>query len=323
MKRNIIVDNRWQGNHGIGRYAREVVSRLPESRVTLYNDGNPLSIVDTVTAATRNLGSISYSPGYNFFNANPSRSIVTIHDLLHLEFPRYRSIRNSAYYNCLIRPICRKAPFVFTVSNISRSILAEWAKINPERIIVTGNGISDNFCLEGEKFQPDYPYFLHVGNYKPHKNVALLIEAFGKAQLPSECRLLLVGNFGPYAKRLESKRIVLLPEISDHSLASIYRGCVGFVQPSLQEGFGLPIVEAMACGAPILASNIRIFHEVADNAATYFDPLSSESMTRALEKLYMDQNSTQGQIKAGIKRSQIYNWENVAKVVNHNLLTLI
>lgn len=322
MQHCIVVDNRWQGDHGIGRYGQEIIRRLPEDRITLYNQGSPLSLADTAVAAFNNRRGFSYTPGFNFFNASPSKSIITVHDLAHLEIPQYRSAKNKLYYESLIKPTCRHAPFVFTVSEVSRQKIAAWTGIASERIIVTSNGASAAFRQDGAVYQTNHPYLLSVGSSKPHKNTRRLLEAFSRANLPQECKLFLVGPFPNLPDRVKNDRIVVQGALNDNELAALYRGCHGLVQPSLYEGFGLPLAEGMACGVPLVASDIPIFHEVAGGVADFFDPYSIDALGDALEALFRVDPDREARIARGIEASKRYRWDKVANIVAHKLMDL-
>lgn len=323
MTQRIIIDNRWDGHHGIGRYGREIISRLPPEAVTLYNRGKPLSLLDTTVAAVHNWQGYSYTPGFNFFNARLAKSIITVHDLAHLDIPEYQSLVNSTYYERLIKPTCRHAPFVFTGSEVSRQRIADWAGIDPGKIHVTGNGISDAFGLEGKADVADCPYLLSVGSDKAHKNTDHLLKAFTAANLPRECHLILVGSYPGLKSRTTDERIVFRDGLDDTELAALYRGCNGLVQPSLYEGFGLPLAEGMACGAPIAASDIPIFHEVCADTATFFDPRSIDALCAALEALFQTDREREKRVARAVERSKQFNWDAVATVVEEKLLAML
>ncbi len=157
------------------------------------------------------------------------------------------------------------------------------------------------------------PYFLYVGNAYPHKNLEILIDAF--AALGGDTTLVLVGKDDYFYKRLKQServktlgnRIVFKTSVSDRELGSLYRDAQAFVFPSLMEGFGLPAIEALAHGCPVICSDIPVFHEILGEAATYFDPNDVDRLTKILAVALEKRPRVDGSI---VKK---YSWQKMAK----------
>ena len=321
----LIIDQRWEGPHGIGRFAREVASRIPHQPLAL--SGKPLHPLDPFKlhrALRKNPENTFFSPGFNPPWGRPCPFFFTIHDLIHLEVPKESGVLKRLFYEALIRPALKQAEAIFTVSEFSKSRIAEWGRVPPEKIIVVGNGVSQNFTPEGERWQGTHrPYFLYVGNHKPHKNTRGLIEAFGQSGVHKAMDLLLTGFPTPELEALVASRslvgsVKFLGLVDELSLAALYRGTRALVLPSWYEGFGLPLVEAMACGAPILSSNRTSLPEIGGDAVRYFDPVQPESLVEGLRLLEAEDRSDMLRDK-GIERAKAFNWDQVATRIHTTL----
>lgn len=251
----ILIDARWRGNYGIGRYSTEVIKRIGVPWEPVPGD-NPLSIVSSFRRLHDSKGekpNLIYTPGFNGF-ATRIPQLITVHDLIHLTAVGPRQVLFRAYYNDFLRPIIRRNRRVLTVSETSREALDSWLHDDRVTIVNTGNGCSSVFKTEGPQYSPGYSYVLYVGNLKPHKNVPVIMEAL--AAIP-DLHLVAVTNDSTMLNALASKfgileRTTQLRGISDEQLAEVYRGALWTVMPSLLEGFGLPALESISCGTPVL-----------------------------------------------------------------------
>jgi glycosyltransferase involved in cell wall biosynthesis len=208
---------------------------------------------------------------------------------------------------------------VLTVSSYSRGEIIEWSGLPEERVVNVGNGVGVPFCPWGDSYQPGFPYILYVGSFRPHKNVQRLLRAFRDIDYP-EVRLVVVGPRRPsltaYLDELGiGSRTVVLGQLTDEELARVYRGALLLAQPSLIEGFGLPALEAMACGTPAVVSRTTALPEVCGSAGVYVDPLDTREIQKALERVLGD-----GELRArlrnlGIQRARAFSWDRVAATV--------
>ena len=318
----LLVDNRWHGAHGIARYAGEVIGRLPWEvlRLSFGRPATPFDpLVATLAIAARRPDAY-YTPGF----CPPLASVgvpyvVTVHDLIHLDEPGERSWMKSAFYDRIVRPGLLGATRIMTVSQYSRARIVEWAGVDAERVLVAPDGVSGPFTHAGPRFSPGGGYLLYVGNSKPHKNLRTLLLAM--QMLGSEAPpLYLVGADPADVRRLAaglSLDGLLHPRqgLSDAELATMYRGALALVFPSRFEGFGLPVVEAMACGCAVVSSDIMPVREVAGDAACYFDPGDPEGLAKCVRSVVADEALRQSLVTEGLRRASSFTWERTAQAV--------
>ena len=316
----VLFDERWAGNHGIGRFASEILKRL--SGLSLYNRARrPWHALDPFLLGAelwRSDTDLFFSPGYNSPMGWPGRFMFTLHDLNHLCVPDNSSALKRAYYRHVIRPACRKAPLVLTVSEYSRSEIAQWASIDEQKIINVSNGVAAPFGVEGNKYDPGYPYLLYVGCRKPHKNIPRLIEAYAISGIAMELRLVLSGTADPETVAIVEKhglagRVHFCPLESSKELADAYRGATAFLFPSLYEGFGLPPLEAMACGTPVVTSNVCSLPEVVGNAALLVTPREVEKIAEGIRRVVCDADVRDQLRERGPLQARKYTWEETAR----------
>ncbi|HEY1203921.1 MAG: glycosyltransferase family 1 protein [Bryobacteraceae bacterium] len=296
----LLADARWTGHHGIGRFASEVLRRLPvEER--LENGPRPLSLADPLWLACQVLvrrPAVLFSPGFNPPPLCPAPFVFTIHDLIHIETPEVSTPAKRLYYRAIVKPACRRAFRVLTVSEHSRSRILAWSGLPAERVLNVGNGVGDPFQTDGPRHEPGFPYILYVGNSRPHKNLDRLLEAFRSLARP-DLKLVLAGTPGHEVA-------------GDDELVAMYRGALFLVLPSLAEGFGLPALEAMACGTPVLVSRTPALLETTGNAALLFDPLDAGDLARTMA-LALDDAGLRARMRAaGLDRARCFSWDRVA-----------
>jgi glycosyltransferase involved in cell wall biosynthesis len=316
----VLIDDRWFGPTGIGRYASEIIKRKPDTFSIDYINRtwkikNPASpwLLRSVIDSTQS--DLFWSPGFMPPSGSRVPYIVTVHDLTHLHFG---TSLQRFYYNNVIRRFLRKADRILTVSEFSRSELLDWSGISPGKVIVTHNAAGAEFCVEGVRYDPGYPYILYVGNRRIYKNVHRLIEAFGLGCCNTDVKLALSGPEDPelriLAKRAGiSNRLVFFGNIREEELPSVYRGALAFAYVSRYEGFGLPPLEAMACGTPVLTSNVTSLPEVVGKAAILVDPLNVEEIADGLRRLVEDDSLRERLIQSGLQRARDFNWDSSAE----------
>ena len=218
-------------------------------------------------------------------------SITTIHDVIPVRFPPPQP-GGSIYYSLMMRRALRKSVAVLTVSEAAKSAIVDAFPCDPAKIAVTPNGIDAIFFERGEAEQGRY--FLYAGNDKPHKNVPALIDAFRGVEGAS---LVLVG--AEFARYRDVPRVVTPGFVSMEKLAALYRGAIALVMPSLEEGFGLPVAEAMACGTPVIASDIPSLREVSGGAALHTNDLAAAMRRMLSDEALRGELAQKGRDRAG------------------------
>jgi glycosyltransferase involved in cell wall biosynthesis len=266
---------------------------------------------------------VYFSPGFNppVFCASPL--VFTIHDLIHLGVPEEGSPLKRSYFQHVVLPSARRAFCVLTVSEHSKCQILQWSRLPEQRVVVVGNGVDSSFCPVGPVKDFGARYLLYVGNRKPHKNLDRLFEAFKGIGDP-DLRLVLSGvEDAGIAHRLAkagiASRVLFAGNLPDTQMPSLYRGATALVLPSLVEGFGLPLVEAMASGTPVIAASAASIPEVVGNAALLFDPLDTHEMRHAME-LVLNNRQVRIQLRAlGLIRAKHFSWDSVARTVGEVL----
>jgi glycosyltransferase involved in cell wall biosynthesis len=312
------------GAHGIGRFARELFGRL-DGFQRIGVSGRPSAPIDPwrLSAYLRRVRPrLFFSPGYNAPTAAPVPFAFTVHDLNHLHVPSNSNALKRLYYTICVRQGVRNARVVFTVSEFSRGEICSWAGVGSDRVVSVGNGVSSAFGASGTVWSRtgNRPYFLHVGNYKPHKNFERVLRAFAASRLGPDFGLVATG--APPASVMAlvehlglNGRVQFIGDVLDPELASVYRGATCLICVSLYEGFGLPLVEAMACGTPVLASTAASLPEIAGDAALLVDPLDIEAIASALARLASDSDLREELRRRGCERAKRFSWELTARKV--------
>jgi glycosyltransferase involved in cell wall biosynthesis len=320
----IHFDSRWFGHHGIGRFAHELFRRVPGA-TALPILGAKLSPIDPLAstwAAARLRSGTYFSPGFNPPLRSPIPFVFTIHDLTHLNVASESSWLRGIYYRTVVRPGARRAGCVLTVSEHSRRDIIDWTGLAPERVTVVGNGVSERFTPDGPTHAEAEPYFLHVGRRGGNKNIEGLLKAFSMSRARSQLLLVFTGAADARtveaARRLEVQdRVRFTGAVDDCGLAALYRGAVALVYPSTHEGFGLPVVEAMACRTAVVTSALTATAEVAGAAnAVLVDPSSVDELSAAMDRLAQDPTWRDQIAGRGPARARQYSWDLVAQRVS-------
>lgn len=256
---------------------------------------------------------------------NPT--ITTLHDLSHIHYPKFHPQDRVAYLNRYLPKTLQTATHLITVSEFVRQELITMLGVSADRITTVHNGIDPIFqpypipklipVLQYYNLRPDN-YLLVVGTLEPRKNLVRLVEAY--AQLPSVLHrhypLVLVGTKGWLTKSLERHLLPLercgqlyrLGYVPQQHLPLLYAGAHAFSYPSLYEGFGLPVLEAMASGIPTLTSNRSSLPEVAGDAALLVDPEDVDALTAGLERLLTDSDWRAAAIERGLHQASRFSW---------------
>ncbi|HHU0689547.1 glycosyltransferase family 1 protein [Citrobacter sp. Marseille-Q3906] len=321
--KNILMDVSWSNMGGIGRFTDEVSKLLTGiSRSILYkNCASPLAPLGLAKSIYQQKNAdLIFLPGYIPPLFCSKKFILTIHDLNHLDLSDNSSFLKRSFYNFIIKRGCHQAYKIFTVSNFSKERIAKWSGVDPDKIVTVYNGVSEEFNINVIPMDLGYKYLLCVGNRKTHKNEKRVISAFAKADIADSIKLVFSGNPSSELEKIIkqygiSERVTFLGFVSEEDLPSLYKGSLGLVFPSLYEGFGLPVVEAMACGIPVLTSVTSSLPEVAGNAAILVDPEVVEDITEGITKLVNDTVLRERLIHNGIVRAKKFSWQSVVNEI--------
>jgi glycosyltransferase involved in cell wall biosynthesis len=276
---------------------------------------------------------VLHSPHYNAPLLHRRRLVVTIHDLTHITDPTFkRTLAARFYARPMFNLVARRADRIIADSEFTKQQIVEHLAISPSKVSVVYLGVDSHFRPHDRKqILPSVfsllglkrPYILFVGNLKPHKNVKTLIHAFSRicAQRGFDHDLLILGDDRKWKAGLVNEcrnlgiteRVHFTPHVPYKDLPWVYAGAEILVMPSLIEGFGLPVLEAMACGTPVICSRAASLPEVAGNAAEYFDPTSLDDLAAALERVLRSNELRETLRREGLERVKLFSWRECAR----------
>ena len=262
-----------------------------------------------------------------------ARAVVTIHDIIHVLYPQFLPNRAALIYaRVMIRRALRRADRIITVSNNSKRDLVDYFGISPARIEVIYNGVAARFRSDlpggesqrvADKYGLPRPYLLFLGGEKPHKNVRNVLRAFAEARrdraLPHA--LVLAGPMPKNRSRVEAliaaldlgAHVTRPGVVPEEDLPGLFAGADAFLYPTLYEGFGLPVAEAMACGVPVLTSSTSALLEIAGGYAYLVDPMDVDAIARGIVDLATDPERRREYAELGRRRAADFSWERAAE----------
>lgn len=289
--------------------AREMVPRKFEHVVLETPNYSFRELLVVSRAVDRARADVFHAPHYVVpFTRCPT--VVTIHDLIHLHQPLRNRIA-PLYARIMLERAVRKSARVLTVTAAVKSQVHRELDCPTAKITVTPNGVDEVFRAEQPNRNPAH-YFLFVGNDKPHKNVDRLIEAFGIARASmSDASLVLVG--APFRRFGGVDGVITPGFVTTTELASLYRNALALVQPSLEEGFGLPVLEAMSSGTAVITSHAPALVEIAGSAALNVDATSVREIAVAMQRLAADQELRMTLARDGMMRAHRFTWRECAR----------
>lgn len=340
---SIAVDCRMWKHTGIGVYLRNIVSRLPhllDAHMVLLGDveqlaaaGLPQSVeivpclapIYSVREQWELLRALPadvelfWSPHYNapLFYRGPL--LVTIHDICHVVMGSWKAAPHKQIYAQAFFRVLRHRARVTTVSEFTKSELVRFFAYDPLQIQVVSDGVAPSF-FEVKKDVPPAapPYFISVGNAKPHKNCMGLVHAFSALAAEIPHTLVFVGPMN-YEFRQEVElaagnwvaegRIRFEGRVSFDRLQTLVANAIALVFPSLYEGFGLPPLEAMACGCPVVAARATSIPEVCGDAALYFDPFDIGDIFGAMKRMAQEDKLRANLVAQGRERARMFSWD--------------
>src|SRR5579864_2238290 len=260
------------------------------------------------------------------------RVVVTIHDIIHLLYPEFLPNRMAFLYaRRMIHRSLTRGDRIVAVSQNTRADLMQQFAMDGRKIEVIYNGVEDVFRrrLPDEEIERwlrslgiARPYLLFVGNPKPHKNLDTVVQAYARARrlAPFEAPLICVGNRTGSEFKIRQRaehlglgdQVRLLGHVAHEILPAIYQGAALFLYPTLYEGFGLPVVEAMASGVAVITSNTSALKEIAQGYAHLVDPLDIPAMAKAIAQCVSDADHRAALARLGLRRAQDFRWERTA-----------
>ncbi len=331
--------------HGIARYALELARRLPAlepgwqfvgltapagvpddlgeltPRIPLVKArADFLSVFEQASLLTdllRHRPTLFHATSFSVPSLWPGKLVATLHDANHLALAESASISRTAYYRLVVGPRASRAQALITVSEFSRRELSAHLGFPPERFQVIGNGVDPSFRppltqdLEDFRARRGLPpkYFAVVGNIKPYKNRRVLLPIADGLPAPL---VLLAGRGARRAVGFGDKVIELSP-LTDEELVRFYAGAVAVLVPSRYEGFGLPALEAMACGAPVIVSSSGSHPEVVGGAGILVAPDNPLAWREACLRVFRDEALRRELSAAGIERASRASWDDCAR----------
>lgn len=266
----------------------------------------------------------------------PVRTVVTVHDVIPLVMPEYRARPESKVYTSLVAFTVRRVDAIITVSEHSKRDIIRTLRIPEERIHVTGNAVDESYrpitdtrVIDAvrERYGIGPRYILYFGGFDVRKNVDRVLQAYKALPGPvrEEYQLVIAGRLHllghplypdprPRVRELGlDDQVVVTGQIREQDKAPLYSAAAVYLFPSLYEGFGIPVLEAMACGAAVITSNTSALPEVAGDGAYLVDPYDTAAITRAIEDLLEDRPKRDALRERALARARHFSWERVAQ----------
>ncbi len=249
-----------------------------------------------------------------------SRKVMTIHDLSFLENPKWFSKAYYWWYKVMTPLAVKTSKRIITVSEFSKKEIIRFYPFLKENQITVAHSAVDKECFKPQNniAQKKERFALAVSSMDPRKNFSQLIQAFADIK---DCKLYIVGSHNRVfthttAAATQNEHIKFLGRVSDEKLVSLYNSACCFIFPSIYEGFGLPPLEAMSCGCPVLASDIPVIHEVCGDAAIYFNPFDCQNIRDTIQYyLKNEEQIKSGLREKGYQRINQFSWENSSKAI--------
>ena len=258
-------------------------------------------------------------------------TVVTFHDMIPLVYPGFFSPSRRLLFWVAHFLASRTATRIIAVSEATKVDMIRHLRVPPEKVVVIPLGVDKHFHPRGreeivqirQKYRLPENYFLYVGTNKPHKNLERVIDAFQQLENPlgSDVKLVIAG---PWDRRYDrpkkmanaaglKDRVQFIGWIEEGDLPALYSGAMVFVFPSLYEGFGLPVLEAMACGTAVVCSNRSGLSEVAGEAALLVNPKDSHRLAEGIARVLGNEDVRQELTERGLKRAKLFTWEKTAE----------
>jgi len=307
---------------GMQTYARELTDRLPriarDLQFITFGEGENFSWAEQVTlplSMRRARLQLTHFLSLYMPLAAAQPYVVTIHDLIHLRFPQYFKAKVAPYYRTAVRFACRRAATVITDDERTVADLERYLSVPPSRVRVIPLGADARFGEPREPFSAPLPYLMYAGNHRPHKDLETLFSAW--ALLPETLAMDLyltghdeLGAHGRYGRA--QGRIIFLGDVPVERLAALYAGACAVVHPALAEGFGLPLLEAMSAGCPVVACVDAVPSPLLPAALT-FPARDARAAAFAIRRLVEDEGLRTRLVNQGRACAAPLTWDRCAR----------
>jgi glycosyltransferase involved in cell wall biosynthesis len=345
--RTIVVDVRMVGSSGIGTYVGNLVPRIMRARAAwrycllgspaalkahgwdrladveiieflprVYSLDEQLRLVRSIPRGA----DLFWAPHYNVPIFYSGKLLVTVHDVAHLAVPQFfRGLHKRLYARTMFAMVRHKADRVICVSQFTKDEMARLVGMSRARMEVVHLGVDEGwFRLQPGDSPRPRPYILYVGNVKPHKNLRVLLDAFRQILTKTSHDLVIAGETDGFrtsdrgtmrAAEDLSDRVIFTGRIGDEELRQLIVNAGALVLPSLYEGFGLPPLEAMACGCPAVVSTSASLPEICGSAALYFDPYDERDVAEKVLSVIHDATLRENLREQGRRRAREFSWD--------------
>ncbi|MBQ4820095.1 glycosyltransferase family 1 protein [Aquimarina sp. MMG016] len=273
---------------------------------------------------------VFWTPHFNapLLPIKATKRMVTIHDVNHLSNPAYFSYIKRLWAKVLYKNAVKRSDTICTVSKFSKSEILKFFTVDPHKINVVYCGVDQNFVknvMVDSGLELPTNYFLFVGNVKPHKNLITLLKAYNQltTEIKEKYKLVVLGRkegfitqetaiFRYIEDNNLSKNIYFTGYVSDNLVSDVYKNATLFIFPSLYEGFGLPLLEAMSCGVPVLSSDMASLIEVGGEAVVYFNPKEANDLKENIVQLLDNQELRIKCVEKGFEQIKKFSWQRSA-----------
>lgn len=268
-----------------------------------------------------------HSPDFIAPHGGPWRSVITIHDLTFLRYPHFLTPESQRYYNRHIEGAVSRADAILVDSNATRSDVLELLRVHPEKVTTVHLAVDERFHPQTDevvasvrtRLELTRHYLLFVGTFEPRKNIPNLLHAYAdlRSRHADTPPLLLVGNPGWHFETTDAlldelgirDAVTVRSNFPTEDLPALYSGAVALILPSHYEGFGFPVLEAMACGTATIVANRASLPEIAGNATLLCEPDHPESISDAMSRVLFDSELRAALVEKGLQRASQYSWE--------------
>jgi glycosyltransferase involved in cell wall biosynthesis len=320
---DIHTDTRWPAGTGIYNVMAAYAERAPSNvrikalpvRGGVAHPLSPLAITRALKTRSKDRA-VFWNPGFVPAVMPDCPSVIVVHDLTHRHF---YTRAHRIYYDRVFRPLYRRCSAIVCVSDFTRREFLEWSGMARERVHVIRNGVDPAYGRNKETLDYPFPYVLYPGNRRSYKNLPRLIDAFASSGLArSGVRLMLTGTrdaalLAHADKSGCASSLVFAGQLPNEAMPMLYRGALFVAFVSQYEGFGLPILEAMASDVPVITSTLSAMPEVAGNAALLVNPNSVDEIASAMRRLGTDALLRDTLIAKGRERAMQFDWDSSAR----------